>query len=280
MFDLNIAQSYMLEHKIDAWLVYDFKGSNSVMWQILGNKRSTTRRNFLFIPSTGEPKMIIHAIDRNLFSDINWKIDYFVSWEDMNLRLKITAGGCKKVAIEYSPLGSIPAVSCVDGGTLELIRSLGVDVCSSADLFQMAACSWSESALKSHLIATKEVAETKDLAFDFIRSKIKAGEKITEFIVQDFIIKEFNRRNLETEGSPIVAVNENSANINYQPTAQKHSVIEKGDWILIDLWARQPTEVNVFSDITWVGYVGEQAPSENAKIFQIVKEAATWLSRI
>jgi Xaa-Pro aminopeptidase len=276
MFDLNLAQSYMLQHQIDAWIVYDFRGINPVMWQLIG-KRSRTRvpvrRNFVVIPSTGEPKMLVHLIDRNIFSNVGWKVEYFVRWEEMIQKLEEMIKGCKRVAMEYSPLGSIPAISWVDGGTLDLVRSLGVEVTSSADLFQVAVSTWTEEALKSHLYASREIAEIKDSAFDYIRSHIKDGDTVTEFAVQEFITKELQRKNLETEGRPIVAVNANSANPYYVPSAQTHCIITKGDWVLIDLWARQPGESNVFSDITWVGYVGGKVPSEHSKIFQIVQEA-------
>jgi Xaa-Pro dipeptidase len=272
MFEIELAQSFMKENRIDAWLLYDFRGSNPVMWQVAGKKKSTTRRNFLYIPCEGDPQMLIHTIDRNLFSELDWKTVHFIGWADMKQKLRKMLKGCKKIAMEYSPMGAIPSISCVDGGTLELIHSFGVEVCSSADLLQVAASSWSEKALKSHFFACKEVADTKDKAFDYIRSKIKAREKITEVAVQNFIIKEFKRKNLETD-TPIVSVNQNSSNPHYQATIYSHSEIKRGDWILIDLWARRNSVDDVFSDITWVGYVGEEVPLQYLKIFGIVKEA-------
>jgi Xaa-Pro aminopeptidase len=272
MFNLRLAQSYMLEHYIDGWLIYDFRGSNPIMWQILG-KKSTTRRTFLFIPSKGEPRLLTHVVDKDQFSGISFPIDYYISWNDMNQKLREILKENSKIAMEYSPNGSIPAMSWVDGGTLELIRSFGVEICSSADLFQVAVASWSENALKSHLQVGKEVAEIKDMAFDYIKQTIKRGKVLTEYDVQEFIMQQFQIRNLETEDRPIVAVNENSGNPHYQPSPQVHSQIKKGDWVLIDLWARYPGESNVFSDITWVGYVGQEIPSKYQTIFEIVKKA-------
>lgn len=263
----------MSEHHIDGWFIYDFRGSNPVMWQVIGEKKSTTRRSFLMIPSSGNPKMLVHVVDKNLFAEVKFPIEYFTSWEEMIRKLKEMLKGYNKVAMEYSPNGSIPAVSLVDGGTIELIRSLGIEVCSSADLLQVAVAMWSENAFKSHLQVSKQVAEIKDMAFDYIKRTIKSGKSLTEYDVQKFILQEFQKRNLETEDRPIVAVNENSGNPHYEPSYKVCSRIKEGDWILIDLWARYPGESNVFSDITWVGYVGREVPSQYQTIFEIVKKA-------
>jgi Xaa-Pro aminopeptidase len=274
MFDLRLAQSFMSENHIDGWLIYDFKGSNPVMWHITGKRRPTTRRNFIFIPSKGEPRMLLNGIDCRLFSDIVWKKDYFDGGKNMKEKLSKLIKGCKIIAMEYSSLGSIPTMSWVDAGMLELVRSLGgAQVCSSADLFQVAASTWSKQELDSQIYASKEVEDVKNSAFSFIRSNIKAGKTTTELMVQRFIVQEFQRKNLEYQDLPFVAVNENSGNPHYLVDAQKQYRIKRGDWVLIDLWARQPGESNVFSDITWVGYVGNEVPSEYLKIFQIVKKA-------
>ena len=273
MFNLHLAQLYMCENRIDGWLIYDFQGSNPIMWQVIGKKKSTTRRSFLIIPAKGKPKLLVHIVDKEQFSGFNFSVQYYVSWEEMNHKIREMLEGYSKVAMEYSPNGAIPAISWIDGGTLELVRSFGIEVISSADLFQSAAAMWSEEAFKSHLQVAKEVSEIKNMAFDYIKQTVRSCASLTEYDVQEFIVQEFQRRNLETEGRPIVAVNENSGDPHYEPSPQASSQIIKGDWVLIDLWARYPGESNVFSDITWVGYVGQEIPSKYQTVFEIVRTA-------
>jgi Xaa-Pro aminopeptidase len=273
MFDLNLAQSYMHEYNFDVWLIYDFRGNNPVMWQVIGEKKITTRRCFLLIPQRGEPRLLVHLLDKLSFSSVPFSLEVYISWEDMRRKLENLLEGCSRVAMEYSPGAAIPMMSWVDGGTVDLVRSLGKEVGSSANIFQVAVASWTEDALSSHLRASKDVDEIKDAAFSYITRTIQEKGVVTEYEVQKFIMLEFKIRNMETEDFPVVAVNSNSANPHYMPTAQLHSIIKPGDWVLIDLWARYSGVQNVFADITWVGYVGENVPTKYLKIFEVVKNA-------
>src|SRR5512136_903902 len=115
----------------------------------------------------------------------------------MRLLLEELLAGQGRVAVEYSPGGAIPAMSWVDGGTLDLLRALGLELCSSADLFQVAAVTWSAAALESHLRACPEVAAVKDAAFEYIRKAVREGRPLTEYDVQEVMVQDFQRRGLE-----------------------------------------------------------------------------------
>lgn len=273
MLDLERAQNYMRESAIDGWLIYDFRGHNPVMAQVAGAGKFVTRRNFLFIPRQGKMGVIAHFIDRDQFAGLDAVSHSYAGWPEMIDHLRQALTGSHRIAMEYSPGGAIPAMAWVDGGTLELIRSLGVEVVSSADLFQVAATTWPKAALDSHLSASQAVAAIKDAAFEHIRRSLGAGGSLTEYDVQEFIVGQFREQGLETEHRPIVAVNANSGNPHYEPTQQRHLPITKGDWVLIDLWARHPGEQNVFADITWVAYAGDRVPEKHKAIFEIVKMA-------
>ena len=271
MIDLTIAQSFMSETNIDAWLIYDFRGNNPIMWQVIGDKKSTTRRSFLLIPRKGTPKMLVNLLDKLLFSDVPYEINVYISWEEMQSKLRNILEGYNQVAMDYSPGGAIPVMAWVDGGTLDLVRSMGKDICSSGNLFQVAVASWSKDAFKSHIKAVEEVANIKDEAFSYITKSISSKNKVTEFDVQEFIMQLFKKKNLETEDRPIVSVNKNSADPHYEANADLYEEIKPGDWVLIDLWARYPGDQNVYGDITWVGFVGRNIPSKYVKIFEIVR---------
>lgn len=273
MFNLKKAQQFMQENEIDAWLIYDFRGNNDVMWDVLGEKRSTTRRSFLLVPKNGEIRFIAHALDKEQLSIFNYPIAEYTSWEDLHRNIKTILKDFHKVAMEYSPNAELPTMAWVDGGTIDFIRSLGIDVVSSADVFQLAAATWSDKALRLHLKACKDVSEIQEAAFSHIRECIRAGKVLTEYDVQQFILREFQNRGMVTQHLPVVAVNSNSSNPHYEPSAQVYTHIQEGDWVLIDLWARHTEPGAVFADITWVGYIGNRVPAQHQKIFDVVKRA-------
>lgn len=273
MVGADLAQRYMQENGIDSWVVYDFRGSNPVMWQLLGGPKTTTRRSFLLIPARGEPHILAHAIERDLFEDTGIALRSFVSWPEMHTQLKTALKDCRKVAVEYSPHSALPTLSWVDGGTLELIRSCGVEVVSSADLFQAALTTWNPAAHESHLSACQQVVQVKDAAFEYVRRSLREQVPLSEYQVQEFIVQEFERRNLEMDHRPIVGVNANSGNPHYEPQEESAVRIGPGDWLLIDLWARHPGEQNVFGDITWVGCASADVSPAHQQVFDIVRKA-------
>ncbi|TET35637.1 MAG: aminopeptidase P family protein [Planctomycetota bacterium] len=273
MRNLDSARKYMLENGIDCWLVYDFRGSNPVLAQLLEAGVATSRRSFLVIPAKGEPVILTHVIESTSYPDMPVEIEYYVSWEELKEKLGEKLKGCKKVAMEYFPEGMIPTMSIVDGGTLELVRSLGVEVVTSADLFQLAAATWDETGLKSHLSAADIVTKVIGRAFSFIGETLREGKNLTEYDVQMFIRDRLVNRGFEPPGHPIVAVNENSGNPHYFPTEEKHSPITAGDWVLIDMWGRLKGEQTIAADITWVGYAGKDIPQKMQEIFDIVVDA-------
>ena len=273
MPDLEKAQTYMREQAIDGWLLYDFRESNPVFWYLLGMKQQTTRRNYLFIPARGQARLLAHGLDKLLFEDVRVPVELYTSWQEMQDWLRQALDSCNRVAMEYSPGGAIPMHSWVDAGTVELMRGLGAEVVSSANLFQVAAASWSAEAVASHQRACTEVAETKDAAFDFIAQKLRAGEPVNEYEAQQFIRDQFAQRGMITDHGPIVAVNAHSGDPHFEPSADEHDPIQPGDWVLIDLWAKFPGDQDVFSDITWVGYVGETVPERHQQVYDIVAGA-------
>ena len=269
--DLQKIQAYMQQEGISAWLVYDFRGGNPVLWQLLGQRRQTTRRVFLIVPAAGAPRLLGSAVEPEALAGLGVEIAHYASWQQLHALLSDAVGGLATVAMEYWPGGTLPAVSWVDGGTLELVRSLGPEVVSSADLCQVALAIWSADALASHRDACRQVAEVKDAAFAYIRDRRHTG--LTEFDVQAFIVAKLEQRGLDSGHPPIVGVNGNSGNPHYEPHQDTASPIEPGAWILIDLWARHPGEQHVFGDMTWVAFAGPRVPAAHAAVFAAVREA-------
>lgn len=270
---ITSAQHYMQKHHLDAWLVYDFRNSNPVLWQLLGRQHPTTRRAFLLIPAQGAPRLLAHAIEQGCFEGAGVALESYTSWQQLHTWLQQALADCQRVAMEYSPGGALPITSWVDGGTIDLVRSFGVEVVSSADVFQASLATWSAAALSSHLDACRQVAEVKDTAFAHLGQCLQQGHPCSEYDLQQFMLADFARRGLEADHGPIVAFNAHSGNPHYEPQAAGSSLLAQGDWVLIDLWAKHPGTQQVYGDITWVACAGPHPTPEQQRIFDIVKRA-------
>ncbi|HJZ10962.1 MAG TPA: M24 family metallopeptidase, partial [Acidobacteriota bacterium] len=179
----------------------------------------------------------------------------------------------KKIAMEYSPENEIPYIAQVDAGTIELIRSFGVEVVSSGDLVQLFEARWSSEQTKSHFEAVKRVDETKEEGFRFIAKNLRAGRKISEYDVQQHMWRVFEQKAITADHPAIVAVNANASDPHYSPTADRSSPISVGDLVLIDIWGKLKDLDSIYGDVTWMGYAGAEVPKRYQDVFRIVKEA-------
>ncbi len=175
--------------------------------------------------------------------------------------------------MQYSPNCTIPYVSLVDAGTVELVRGIGVEVLSSANLIQIFEAKWTSAQLDSHLEAGRRVDRVRREAFQSIADAHRAQRRVTEWDVNRFVRKAFADDGLTTDHGPIVAVNANMSDPHYEPQAGRHSEIRAGDAVLIDMWAKLDTASSVYYDITWTGYCGAEIPSAIANVFDIVRTA-------
>jgi Xaa-Pro dipeptidase len=172
--------------------------------------------------------------------------------------------------MQYSPMCAIPYVSLVDGGTLELVRSCGVEIATSANLVQLFEARWSAEQLEMHLEAGRRVDRVRGEAFKYIASALNSGRAINEWDVNRFIRAGFAQAGLVTDHGPIVGVNANMSNPHYEPEAEGSAPIRKGDAVLIDMWAKLDKAGAVYYDITWTGYCGAEPPSAIQNVFDVV----------
>ena len=269
--DLPTIQSALASQNLSGWLIYDFRGSNPILPQLLPGRRFSTRRAYLWIPRTGKPSLVLSAIDLVAFRDATIPILEYGSWPRMQEILRGLLSGT--VAMEYSPMCELPAVSYADAGIVELIRSFGVQVVSSANLIQLTIAKWSADAFRGHMRASDVTAEAMREAFALIRHRLAASEHVDEYQVQQHILNCFRDNRLETEDPPIVGVNSHGGDPHFEVSSTHPSTIQKGDWVLIDLWARVPGDENVYSDITWVGYCGDKIPERHQRSYDAVAAA-------
>jgi len=78
---------------------------------------------------------------------------------------------------------------------------------------------------------------------------------MTEFELAGWIVDRFTAAGLVTDHGPIVAVGPNAANPHYEPAESGSTQVNRGDILLVDLWARE--EDGVFADQTWMASLGE-----------------------
>ena len=267
-------QSELSALGLDGWLLYDFRGINPISQNVAGLAEAhITRRWFCLIPAHGEPRWLVHKIETSNFVGVQGTVALYAGWEELNAAIRALLAGVKTVAMEYSPNAEIPYVSRVDAGTLEWIRSMGIEVHTSAELAQRMEARLNEAQATGHQVSARLVLQAKDYAFAWIGSQLRDGKTITEYDVQQVILGQFDAMDLVTDHPPIVAANAKSSDPHYAPTSTDTQEIKRGDFILIDLWAKQKDADAVFADTTWVAYADTTVPTRYVEIFDIVKEA-------
>ncbi|MCX6029137.1 MAG: M24 family metallopeptidase [Chloroflexi bacterium] len=275
MYRLSEIQSAIRAERLDGWLLYDFKGLNPIALRVAGVPAGTflSRRWACFIPAAGGPRWLAHAIEASGLAAVAPAAATYVSWAEWRERLADLLGGAGRVAMEVSPGCAIPYVSRVDAGMVELIRSLGVEVVTSADLVQVAEAVWSAEQLASHRRAVAVLLAAKDATFAHVRERLAAGDRVTECGIQDFMMARFAAAGLEVDHPPIVAVNGHAADPHFAPRRAADTPMRRGDLLLLDLWGREPTPDAIVGDITWVGYAGPAVPPAIQHVFELVRQA-------
>jgi Xaa-Pro dipeptidase len=274
--DLKKIQSALVDQKIDGWLFCDFHNREHIAQRVLGlnNKKFASRRWFYFVPRSGAPRKLVHAIEPGMLDALPGGADVYASWEQLRAKLRTLVKGAKKIAMQYSPLNNIPTNSLVDAGTIELVRSCGAHVVSSADLVQQLYSLLDAKGWRSHQKAGVLIQQIKNDAFDLIFSSVKKNKPITELDVQKFILKRFKKENLTCgHGGPIVGANEHAADPHFEPTEKNAKRLKRGDKILIDLWAKFDEPGAIYYDITWCGFIGDNPPPEYVRVFGLAMRA-------
>lgn len=269
---------------LDGWLFYDFRGSDPLAARILklGDHASGSRRWFYYIPKTGEPTKIVHSIERGKLDALPGQRVVYRGWEEQHALVagalqgpaenRPRSRGKKRVAMQYSPNNDIPYISRVDAGTVELIRSFGVEVVTSAELVQQFEAVLTAEQKQSHVEASDKLHRVLMDAFAEIARNIRADKPITEYDIQQFISRRLQEEGMHPEDG-IVAVNANAANPHYFPTKESSAPIRRGDFVLLDIVSKLEKDGAICTDQTWTGYVGDSVPEEYVRIFNIVRDA-------
>jgi Xaa-Pro aminopeptidase len=273
--NLEEIQKALKAEGLDGWLFFDHHRRDPLAYRVLNFEPQSpvTRRWFYYIPATSEPRGLVHKIEAETLDALPGKHIAYASWQEMSAGLIALLGGASKIAMQYSPECAIPYVAMVDAGTVEMVRRLNMTVVSSANLLQYFDSRWSAEQLEMHLEAGRKVDRIRNTAFQHVGEALRAGRRVSEWDVQQFIRQRFAEEGLITDHGPDVAVNANASNPHYEPKRDASSEIRKGDVLLMDMWAKLERPASVYYDITWVGYCGAEPPSEVENIFDVVRDA-------
>ena len=272
----EIIREALTKEGADAWVIVDYENRNKTLVEFLGN-RMLTRKIFLVFPRDKKPFIICHSIDTVFLRDEEitktFDLKVYHTWQEMLDIEKKEFGHYKKVLMDISEFGLLPRISLADYGSVEFIKSLGIEVASSGNLLQRFSALYSDRAYELQLLANKKTLMIKDEAFAKIKELILKNGETSEYEIQKFICDRFHEEGMVYDDPAIVAIGKNASDPHYGPSKEVSSPIRKGDLVLIDMWAKMDDPEGVYADITWMGYVGEEVPEVYAKRFEILKKA-------
>jgi Xaa-Pro aminopeptidase len=274
--DVGAVQDVLRREGLDGWLLYDFQGSNPIAYRLAGLTASghmTTRRWFYLIPAAGEPRGLVHAIERHTLDCLPGLKTVYAGRAELETGLRALVGSGARLAMEYSPRNAIPYVSRVDAGTIELVRELGAEVVSSGDLVQRFGALWDEAAIRSHRAASEGLHRVKDRAFETVAERLRDGVPTSEYEIQSLMNQWFVEEGLRPEPGLNVSAQEHAGDPHYVPAPSTSRAIRPGELLLLDLWGKTLEPGAVYADIAWVAFTGPAPPAAMTDAFAAVAAA-------
>jgi Xaa-Pro aminopeptidase len=272
--DLAAIQSALTDAHLDGWLFYDHHYRDPLAYSILGLPQGqlVTRRWYYFIPASGEPQKLVHRIESGRLDTLPGAKSEYSSWQELEAGIAALTVGRTKIAMQYSPRNAIMYVAMVDAGTVELLRGLGKEIVTSANLVASFEAVLTESQISTHFAAGEKVDRVLAAGFEQIGIRAKNGGTHEQAIV-DFLQDGMRREGLVWDHGTNVSVGPHSADSHYHPSPETSAPIRSGDFVLIDIWARLDQPNSCYYDITWTGVVGREPTDREQHIFNTVRDA-------
>jgi Xaa-Pro aminopeptidase len=266
-------QAALRDSHNDCWLFYDHHHRDPIAYSVLGlpEKMMVTRRWFYVVPAGGEPMKLVHRIESHHLDSLPGKKLEYSAWQELWQNLEMMLKPYHRVVMQYSPNNQIPYISLVDAGMLELVRSFGKEIVSSANLVARFEATLTEAQMASHFKARDAVDKVTAAFFPEIGRRVRNGGT-HEFEMQQWVMEAFKRENLVTDDPPIVGINAHSGDPHYEPTSATSAPMREGDFVLLDLWAKTNDPDGVYYDITWTGVIGKPG-DRHREVFEIVRDA-------
>lgn len=273
--NLEAIQEALREQQIEGWLFYDHHYRDPLAYRILGLPEGlhVTRRWFYFIPAEGEPQKLVHRIESGRLDSLPGSKAEYSSWQEMESKVEAMLAGKSRIAMQYSPRNAIMYVSMADAGTVELLRGMGKEIVTSADLVSRFEAVLTDRQIATHFEAQRRVDDILAAGWKEIASRVRSGSA-DEFSIVEFLQQGIAREGMITEHGPNVSVGPNSADSHYEPSRESSRPIRSGDFVLIDIWAKLADDAEaIWYDITWTGVVGREPTERERRIFKIVRDA-------
>ncbi|MSR35495.1 MAG: aminopeptidase P family protein, partial [Gemmatimonadetes bacterium] len=263
-------QDALAARDLDGWLLFEFRGQNWISAALL-DVGHTTRRAWVLIPRTGEPRALVQAIESSAWRGWPFQMDRYSGWREMEEKLARLVAGRRRLAMEVSARSAVPSVDAVPAGALELVRSLGVEPVSSGDLVSTFHSVWTDEQLADHRRAAEVVAEVGEGALREAADAVRAGQPTTEGALSRWIMERLRAAGVSVDADTHVAVGAGAADPHYAPAGEGQT-IRAGDVLMVDLWGRTSSDA-VFADQTWMGFLGPALPERVAEVWRAVKGA-------
>jgi len=272
---LPAIQQSLADAGLDGWLFICFQQNDPISLAFCGldGKGLVSRRHYYFVPRQGAPRKLVHRLETWMLDHLPGEKAEYLRWQELERALPVLLAGATRIAAQVDPGIGLPTVSRLDVGTADFLRGQGLELVSSAELVQQFAATWSPEQLESHRRAAVHLRDIVHQAFEEVGNALRDGRAIDEYTVQQWIMQRFDANGLTTHAPPIVGVNAHSADPHYEPTAKANSPIRQGDFLLIDLWAREKAAGSIFADITWCGVCASEPTAQQQEIFAIVRDA-------
>ena len=281
--NLSHIQAALREQALDGWLFYDHHNRDPLGLRILGLPPDghVTRRWFYFIPAEGEPRKLVHRIESGRLDSLPGTVAAYSSWQELEGQLQTLLAGATRIAMQYSPRNAIMYVAMVDAGTVELLRELGKEIVSSADLVSQFEAVLTDEQLETHYAAQRLLDPILAEAWLEMGRRVRAGASDSdEQSMVEYLQDRLRSASLVWEHGPNVSCGPNSADSHYEPTRESSRPIRRGDFVLIDIWAKLDQPDAIYYDITWTGVVDREPTEREQLVFTTVRDARDAAIRI
>ncbi|MBX3162189.1 MAG: aminopeptidase P family protein [Deltaproteobacteria bacterium] len=269
MTDIGAVQGLLSVQRLDGWLLFDKNGENPIATSLVRPDGKPTRSWFYLVPAKGQPTALVHESEKRSFEHlVGTKLTY-TGYRDFDKALRDMLKGVKTIAVEYSQKAAVPNISRVDAGTMEIIRGAGVAVRSSDTLVQYTKAIWGDAGRTAHYVAAHHLAELRKDALAFVAKQLTANAPVTEYDVQQRIVRGMTMRGLSGT-APVVAAGVNSADPYYVPSAARSAAIKRGDMLIVALAARVDKPDGVYAAQTWSAVADSAVPDLAKRAFASV----------
>src|ERR1035437_3636326 len=272
--DIAGIQAALRDANLDGWLFYDHHHRDPLAYSILelDPGMHVTRRWFYLVPAVGEPRKLVHRVELGRLDALPGSKVESSSWQELEAHLETMLAGVTRLAMQYSPRNAIMYVSMVDAGTVEMLRAMGKEIVSSADLVSQFEAVLSDAQIRTHFAAQERIDRVLNECWKEMGARAR-GSGTDEFAMVQWLSEAMRREGLVWEHGPNVSCRPNSADSHYEPTAENSAAICRGYFVLMDVWGKLREPGAVYYDITWTGVVEREPTGRERAVFDTVRAA-------